>query len=269
MNMRATGSYPAGMPSPTDRRIGDAFPIVEEVHKYLKQLVYLAENSEKFVLKQIEFQANSELGVIEWRYKGDPEWTVLVTYTELLGESLSLMEETLNEIIDNGIDTLKEGFTDYVGKVLRVYDTKSDALTDLANIPEGTQIEITQDEYNNGTRTRYKKESGDLFFEVNLDHGSAPVRTYSTGTAYAVQADDHYLVINRAATVTLTLPLASASSGRELCVKTVQNQAVVSAAANVVPATSSVASTGILPATVGAWALLVSDGTNWVIMQHG
>lgn len=31
----------------------------------------------------------------------------------------------------------------------------------------------------------------------------------------------------------------------------------------------TVAGTAILPATDGAWALLKSDGTNWVIMQRG
>ena len=29
------------------------------------------------------------------------------------------------------------------------------------------------------------------------------------------------------------------------------------------------AGTAILPATVGKWATLVSDGTNWIIMQAG
>ena len=85
MNMRVTGSYPAGLPSPVDKRIGDAFPIIEEVYKHLSQLKYLAENSEKFVGKQVEFRANTGLGVIEWRYNDQPKWLVLVSYDELVG----------------------------------------------------------------------------------------------------------------------------------------------------------------------------------------
>lgn len=121
MNMRVTGSYPAGLTPLVDKRIGDAFPIVEEVYKHLSQLKYLAENSEKFVDKQIEFRANTGLGVIEWRYSDQPEWMVLVSYDELVGVDLSSMEETLNQIIDNGVQTLTdnfiEGMTQYEGNI--------------------------------------------------------------------------------------------------------------------------------------------------------
>ena len=48
--------------------------------------------------------------------------------------------------------------------------------------------------------------------------------------------------------------------------KTIAAQTVVSAATNVKPINSNTAGTGILAGTAGAWALLVSDGTNWVIM---
>ena len=46
MNMRATGSYLAGLTSLVDKRIGDAFPIVEDVYKHLKELTYVAHNME-------------------------------------------------------------------------------------------------------------------------------------------------------------------------------------------------------------------------------
>ena len=121
MNMRVTGSYPAGLTSPVDKRIGDAFPIIEEVYKHLRQLKYIAENSEKFVDKQIEFRANTGLGVIEWRYDDQPEWLVLVSYAELTGVDLTSLEETLNQIIDNGVQTLTdkfiEGMTHYEGNI--------------------------------------------------------------------------------------------------------------------------------------------------------
>lgn len=104
---------------------------------------------------------------------------------------------------------------------------------------------------------------------VDLDRGTIPVRTYSTGGSYVVQADDRHLIINRAATVAVTLPPASTSPGRELFIKTVQAHAVNSASADVAPISSTVAGTVILPATAGAWALLVSDGAGWVVMQKG
>jgi hypothetical protein len=92
---------------------------------------------------------------------------------------------------------------------------------------------------------------------------SAPV----TKTAdFTLDATENYVINNRAATNTATLPAASSWTGREVFMKTIQAQAVVSASSNVVPSTSATAGTAILPATDGAWALLVSDGTNWVIV---
>lgn len=122
MNMRVTGSYPAGLTSPVDKRIGDAFPIIEEVYKHLSQLKYLAENSEKFVGKQIEFRANTVLGAIEWRYDDQPEWLVLVSYDDLVGKDFSSIEETLNQTINNGLQTITdkfiEGMTQYAGNIV-------------------------------------------------------------------------------------------------------------------------------------------------------
>jgi hypothetical protein len=90
-----------------------------------------------------------------------------------------------------------------------------------------------------------------------------------TGSTFAPKEDDTFLICNRAGTITLTLPGASVFPGRELPLKTIQAQAVVSAASDVVPLTGTSAGTAILPATDGAWALLKSDGTNWVVMMAG
>jgi len=46
-----------------------------------------------------------------------------------------------------------------------------------------------------------------------------------------------------------------------------QPQFLVSASSNVVPLDSVSAGTAILLDVVGNWATMLSDGTNWVIMQ--
>jgi hypothetical protein len=55
--------------------------------------------------------------------------------------------------------------------------------------------------------------------------------------------------------------------GRELFIRTIQNQAAVSASSDVVPLAGGAAGTAILAATAGKWARLKSDGstTNRVI----
>lgn len=84
---------------------------------------------------------------------------------------------------------------------------------------------------------------------------------------YSLTATDSSLIFNGAGSITLTLQAASSYPGRILYVKTIAAQTVVSASSNVVPIDSSVAGTAILAATAGKWAMLQSDGTNWVIMM--
>lgn len=84
---------------------------------------------------------------------------------------------------------------------------------------------------------------------------------------WTVADNENWYISNRAATNTVTLPAAASYSGREIMIKTIQAQTVVSASSNVVPLAGGAAGTAILAATAGRWATLVSDGTNWVIMQ--
>jgi len=95
---------------------------------------------------------------------------------------------------------------------------------------------------------------------------SAPV----TKTAdFTVAATDLWLINNKTgSTCTVTLPSAASYTGRTLIFKNMQAQTLVSASSNVVPIDSTSAGTAILLAVVGNWATMVSDGTNWVIMQQ-
>ena len=107
---------------------------------------------------------------------------------------------------------------------------------------------------------------------VNIGGGvvSAQIRRRApvTKTANFTVADtEHWIICNGTGTITVTLPNAGDCVGREIMLKTIAAQSVVSASSNVVPLDGSAAGTAILPATAGKFATLVSDGTNWVIMQ--
>ena len=95
---------------------------------------------------------------------------------------------------------------------------------------------------------------------------SAPV----TKTAdFTVAANETWLINNKSgSTCTVTLPSASLYSGRYLTFKNLQAQTLVSASSNVALIDSTTAGTAILLAVVGNWATMVSDGTNWIIMQQ-
>lgn len=88
-----------------------------------------------------------------------------------------------------------------------------------------------------------------------------------TAANYALLQNDAFITANFAGVVTLTLPDAKQNVNRMIAVRTIQNQLVNSAAANVVPLAGGAAGAAILAAVAGKWALLISDGTAWQIQM--
>ncbi len=84
---------------------------------------------------------------------------------------------------------------------------------------------------------------------------------------FTVGDTETFLINNKASTAcTVTLPAAASWPGRILVIKTIQALAVNSASSNVIPANSNTPGTAIVTGTAGNWAMLVSNGTNWVVM---
>jgi len=102
---------------------------------------------------------------------------------------------------------------------------------------------------------------------ANTDY--VPLSTVLTKTAdYTIANTDTWIINNKTGSaLTLTFPAASAWPGRSITVKNLQAQLVNSASSNIVPIDSATAGTAILLNVVGNWAMLVSDGTNWIIMH--
>lgn len=128
--------------------------------------------------------------------------------------------------------------------------------------------------YNNGTYNEVRIDSSGNVgigttapvnkLDVTGSFGrGAPVT--KTGN-FTLAATENWIICNGTGSITVTLPAASSWTGRELTIKTIAAQTVVSASSNVVPLNSATAGTAILAATAGKFATLVSDGTNWVIM---
>lgn len=93
---------------------------------------------------------------------------------------------------------------------------------------------------------------------------NAPV----TKTAnFTLGAAENFVVCNGTGTITVTFPTASANAGRVVWIKTIAAQAVSSASSNVQPLTSATAGTAILTGTAGKFAMLVCNGTDWVVMS--
>ena len=86
---------------------------------------------------------------------------------------------------------------------------------------------------------------------------------------FTVGLGEVWIINNKSgSTCTVTLPTALSYSGRVLTFQNYQNQFLVSASSNVVPLGGGAAGTAILENVAGNWATLVSNGTNWVMMQE-
>ena len=97
---------------------------------------------------------------------------------------------------------------------------------------------------------------------TQLDLNAPVIKTAS----FTLADVENFIVCNGAGSITVTFPSAAVSAGRVVWIKTIAAQTVVSAATNVKPIGTNTAGTAILAASAGAWAMLVCDGTDWVVM---
>jgi hypothetical protein len=204
----------------------------------------------------------------------------------------------------NNLSVYVNGVNQYGPSALYAYtETNSTTVTFTSAVPVGASVKFTTMQFvssgNNGTVTNVSVASSNGFAGTVLSPGTTPVITMSTtvtgllkgnGTAisaavantdyvplstvltrtadYTITGTDTWIINNKTGSaLTLTFPAASAWPGRYITVKNMQAQLVNSASSNIVPIDSTTAGTAILLAVVGNWATMVSDGTNWVIMQ--
>jgi hypothetical protein len=95
--------------------------------------------------------------------------------------------------------------------------------------------------------------------------------TSTTSSSYTVSDNTTWLTINTSVLTTLTLPNAVTYPGKELHIRQTGTGQVQSASSNVIPFTSpptGSAGTAIFNPTNNKAVTLVSDGSNWIIMQR-
>jgi len=127
--------------------------------------------------------------------------------------------------------------------------------------------------YTNVSTVRNLNFLGDVSSYSIKTNGVYPGSSYVSGTTYTVDGQlsvnglDTVIIIGSGGTCTITLPSGSNQIGRELTITSRVAQIVQSASANVVPPTGG-PGTAILAATIGKWATLRYDGTNWTVIAN-
>jgi len=153
-----------------------------------------------------------------------------------------------------------------LGGALSDIDINTQTIGDL-NISTRTAGDLPIDTRTSGNLDLATRVTGVLPV-ANGGTGLSARPSVVTKTADFTLANTEGWVINNksGSTCTVTLPAASSWAGRAVTFKNLQLQTLVSASSDVVPLIGGAAGTAILPGLVGAWATLVSDGTNWVVM---
>jgi len=121
-----------------------------------------------------------------------------------------------------------------------------------------------------GTNVTISPTGGTGAVTINASGGGGSYTAPVTKTAnFTLTTPTAWIINNKSgSTCTVTLPSASSYTGYTITFQNYQAQYLVSATSNVCPIGSGVPGTAILTNTAGSWATMVSDGTNWVIMQQ-
>ena len=94
---------------------------------------------------------------------------------------------------------------------------------------------------------------------------------YSTSSSFTVSVNTTWQDINTSVLTTITLPNAATYPGKELHIRQSGAGQIISFSSNIIPFTSPPTGspvTAILNPTTNRAVTLVSDGTNWIIMQR-
>lgn len=130
----------------------------------------------------------------------------------------------------------------------------------------GTLSDVSLNTQTVGTLNLNSRAAGVLPV-ANGGTGMAAITVATKVADFTLDDNEGWIINNKSgSTCTVTLPAASSWGGRTVGFKNLQPQTLISASSNVAPIGSATPGTAILAASVGAWATLVSDGTNWVIM---
>ena len=198
------------------------------------------------------------------------------TVTRVIGTGVASGLSLVGDITTTGTISLQGNVIVDAGSITGTIDINTQTTGNLP-IDTRTSGNLPIDTRTSGNLPIDTRTSGNLDLATRVT-GVLPVANGGTGlsarpsvatkVADFTLADTEGWIINDkpAATCTVTLPAASLWSGRAVTFKNLQLQTLVSASSNVVPLIGGAAGTAILPGLVGAWATLVSDGTNWVIM---
>ncbi|CAB5187417.1 hypothetical protein UFOVP161_45 [uncultured Caudovirales phage] len=187
----------------------------------------------------------------QFRFPGDTRKSIVTTYTDSTGDVYGMEQVSAAQSGTNA--ALRLFCSSAVSSVIAFGKyTSATAFTEFGRFDNSGNLGI-------GTSTNLST------LTVN---GPIALKAPSTVNAatYTVAVTDSSLRFTTT-NCTVTLPAPASFPGRILYLNTITANSVTSASANVIPLGSNTAGTAILAATVAKFAMIQSDGTNWITMM--
>ena len=211
-----------------------------------------------------EITANAMLDALSQASNyGRRESTCVGLYFGYYGGNVTKLDGTMTQVA-NGTLLLTASTTNYiVAKKADGVVSTSTATTNWNNLAEYWRMYSVVTGTASITSYTDSREIGRFLGGDATTRFRVPV---TKTTAFTVADHEDDIIVNGSASVTATLPTASAYPGRKIRIKTRAAYTVVSASSNVKPLDTDTAGTAILAATAGKWAELVSDASNWIVM---
>lgn len=206
--------------------------------------------------------AYSKLNLATSIVNGDVATGAAIDYSKLNLASSITSSDIVNGTIVNDDISASAGIVDTKLATISTAAKVSNSATTATSANTASAI-VARDASGNFTAGTIAATNIDL--SGYIDRGAPVTKTAD----FTVAATENWLISNKASSCTVTLPTASSFTGRELMIKNLAAFTVVSASSNVKPIGTNTAGTAILPATAGTWCTLVSDGTDWIVMQSG
>lgn len=203
--------------------------------------------------------ASSSASYPEWEWANTASDTTSgkIVMSKSRGGSVVQSGDTLGQIIFKGAD----GSANVEAAYIKALSNGTPGSNDM---PGALVFGTTADGASSATERMRIAQNG--FVTLSNASFGRGVPVTKTGD-FTVGDSENWIIVNKASSCTVTLPTASSWPGREITIKTITSNAVVSASSNVAPHDSATAGTSIIPSSDdGGFATLVSDGTNWIIM---
>jgi hypothetical protein len=187
----------------------------------------------------------------QFRFPGDSRKSIVTTYNDSTGDVYGMEQVSSAQ---SGTNAALRLFCSSAASSVIAFGkyTSATAFTEFGRFDNSGNLGV-------GTSTNLST------LTVN---GPIALKAPSTVNAatYTVAATDSSLRFTTT-NCTVTLPAAASFPGRILYLNTITANSVISASSNVIPLGSNTAGTAILAATLGKFAMIQSDGTNWITMM--